>query len=454
MNTDTLLKNIGISGLSAMQQNAVEVIRNNINAVLLAPTGSGKTLAFLLPLIEAIDTTTDELQTAIISPTRELALQTFGVLQQLKTSCRAVCCYGGRPAMEEHRRIAALKPHIIIATPGRLNDHIDKQNITPLTIKTLVVDEFDKMLELNFQDEMEALLLKLINRRRCILISATDAKEIPGFLAFRYHRPAIINYLDARRTAEEPQITHLLVRSPQKDKLETLSRLLCTLGSSQTLVFVNYREAAERTARYLLDNGHSVSLFHGGMEQPDRETALSLFRNHSVNTLVATDLAARGIDIPSLQNVVHYHLPQNHEAYIHRCGRTGRWDSNGNSYLVIGPDEELPSYCSKTEETSLTPPFASPAKPEWVTLYIGRGKKEKLSKGDIVGFLCKTGRLNATQIGNIDLRDRYSYVAVRRAEADTLLRNIAGEKIKKMSTKIELIRTAHLVPKQNKNPDL
>lgn len=450
MNTDTLLKNIGISRLSAMQQNAVEVIRNNINAVLLAPTGSGKTLAFLLPLIEAMDTVTDELQTVIISPTRELALQTFGVLLQLKTSCRAVCCYGGRPAMEEHRRIAAIKPHIIIATPGRLNDHIDKQNINPLTVKTLVVDEFDKMLELNFQDEMEALLLKLTNRRRCILISATDAKEIPGFMAFRHHRPAIINYLDARRVAEEPQITHLLVRSPQKDKLETLSQLLCTLGSNRSLVFVNYREAAERTARYLLDNGHSVSLFHGGMEQPDRETALSLFRNHSVNILVATDLAARGIDIPSLRNVIHYHLPQNQEAYTHRCGRTGRWDSDGNSYIIIGPDEELPPFCSKTEETALTPPFARPAKPEWVTLYIGRGKKDKLGKGDIVGFLCKTGRLNATQIGNIDLRDRYSYVAVRRAEADSLLRNIAGEKIKKMSTKIELIRTGHLVPKQNK----
>lgn len=437
MDINKILSNLNINQLSEMQQNAVELIRNNINAVILAPTGSGKTLAFLLPLVETISTDSDYPQALVLSPTRELALQTFNVLKGMKTEVRAACCYGGRPAMDEHRHISSIRPHIIIGTPGRLNDHITKENFSCSNIKTLVVDEFDKMFELNFQDEVEALLDKLPNRQRCILVSATDMKEIPEFVAFKHHQPATLNYI-SRTTASG--ITHHTVLSPQKDKLETLGQLLCSLGQQQAVVFVNYREAVERTGTWLAKEGHSISMFHGGMEQQDREAALSLFRSGSANVLVSTDLSARGIDIPTLQNVIHYHLPLNQEAYTHRCGRTGRWEMTGKSYIILGPEESLPDFGITTTAITLQPPYPSPQKPQWVTLYIGRGKKDKLSKGDIVGFFCKTGGIKGQDIGMIDIKERYAYVAIRQNVAKSVLNNISGEKIKKMSTRIELIR--------------
>lgn len=448
MNTQTILSNLNIDRLSEMQENAIALIRNNINAVILAPTGSGKTLAFLLPLVEDIDTNNPNPQAVVVAPTRELSLQTHKVLCAMKTQCRSVVLHGGKPASLQHRQIETTKPHIIVATPGRLNDHIAKGNICTTHIKTLVVDEFDKMFELKFQDQLQQLLDCLPSRKRCILISATDMKEIPSFVAFRHHPPATLDCLGHNSLAPSPNISQHIVRSPQKDKIETLHKLLCSLGGQQSVVFVNYREAAERVARLLVDQGHSVAMFHGGMEQQDRETALSLFGNHSVNILISTDLAARGIDIPTLQNVIHYHLAQNAEAYTHRCGRTARWSANGNSYIIISPEETTPPYCSNcTEATPLdnTPP---PAKPLWTTLYIGRGKGDKLSKTDIVGFLCKIGKLKADQIGVIDIKPRHSYVAVSQSAIKTLLRNIAGEKIKKMTTIVEPIKTSRLIPKQ------
>lgn len=438
MTTDTILKNLGLTALSEMQQNAVELVRSNQNAVLLAPTGSGKTLAFLLPLVERIDNACDEVQTLILSPTRELALQTLTVLTAMKTGVRAMCCYGGRPAMEEHRKMTALRPQIVIGTPGRLNDHIDKGNFDATTVKTLVVDEFDKMFELKFQDEVEQLLGKLPGRQRCILVSATDMDEIPQFVAFRHHPPAVLNWLEGDYGSVAEGISHYVVRADQKDKLDTLDHLLRQIGREQTVVFVNYREAVERIGERLRKEGHSASLFHGGLEQPDREAALGLFRSGSANVLVSTELSARGIDVPTLQNVVHYHLPMNYEAYIHRCGRTGRWEASGRSFVIVGPEEEVPAYDGVDfADYALQPPFPAPARPEWAMLYIGRGKKDKLSKGDIVGFLCKTGGLKASDIGMIDVRERYAYVAVSTAAVKQTLRNVAGEKIKKMATKIE-----------------
>ena len=441
MTTDTILKNLGLTALSEMQQNAVQLVRSNQNAVLLAPTGSGKTLAFLLPLVESIRTDCDEVQTVILSPTRELALQTMTVLTAMRTGVRAMACYGGRPAMEEHRKMAALHPQIIIGTPGRLNDHIDKGNFDATTVKTLVVDEFDKMFELKFQDEVEQLLGKLPGRQRCILVSATDMDEIPRFVAFRHHPPAVLNWLEGDHGSVAEGISHHIVRADQKDKLDTLDHLLRQIGMEQTVVFVNYREAVERIGERLRKEGHSVSLFHGGLEQQEREAALGLFRSGSANVLVSTELSARGIDVPTLQNVVHYHLPMNYEAYIHRCGRTGRWEASGRSFVIVGPEEVVPTYEGvEFADYALQPPFPAPAKPQWAMLYIGRGKRDKLSKGDIVGFLCKTGGLKAADIGMIDVRERYAYVAVRTNVLKQTLRNVAGEKIKKMGTKIEELK--------------
>jgi len=263
-------------------------------------------------------------------------------------------------------------------------------------------------------------------------------EEIPNFLAFRQQPPAILNFLEVEHGAVDAKIRHFIVKSGQKDKLATADRLLRKIGQAQSVVFVNYREAVERVGQWLISEGHSVSMFHGGLEQDDREAALGLFRSGSANVLVSTELSARGIDIPQLQNVIHYHLPSNSEAYIHRCGRTGRWNLDGDSYIILGPEEKLPDLGDiKFCDYAIEPPYPAPAKPEWVMIYVGRGKRDKISKGDIVGFLCKVGGVTVQDIGMIDVRERYTHVAVKRITCKQILQRTNGEKIKKMTTKIE-----------------
>lgn len=440
-NTPDILHNLGISALSDMQKQAIALIEHNPNVVLLAPTGTGKTLAFLLPLIKQIDTAKTDVQALILSPTRELAMQTGDVLTKMKTPVRHLCVYGGRPTMDEHRRMKTVMPHIVIGTPGRLLDHLQKGNLTTEGIHMVVVDEFDKMFEMKFLGEVEQIFNMLRSVERCVLVSATDMEAIPTFVGFRHLAPATLNWLAPHLAAAEG-IRHFLVHSPQKDKLQTLDALLrccqADQSSPQAIVFVNHRESAERIYAFLRANGHSVIAFHGGLEQKDRERALALFSSGSICTLVSTDLAARGLDVPTLQNVIHYHLPLSPEAYIHRCGRTGRWQRGGRSFLLLGPDEQpLQISGIEFEEYSLHNALPAPARPQWTTLYIGRGKKDKLSKGDVVGFLCKAGGISAQQIGSISLQPHCTYAAIRRSVAKHLLRQIAGQKIKKMNTIIE-----------------
>ena len=241
---------------------------------------------------------------------------------------------------------------------------------------------------------------------------------------------------------EEEQIPERIkvytVKSPEKDKLEVLSKLLCYLGDKSSLVFVNYRESVERVYRYLLQAGISCEMFHGGMEQKDRERALYKFSNGSCNVFVSTDLAARGLDIPNIDHVIHYHLPLNEDAYIHRNGRTARWDASGNVFLILGPEEYLPEFIQQIPEDYVWEgPKPDPAKPQWVTLYIGKGKKDKINKVDIVGFLSKVGGLGKSDIGRIDVKEHYAFVAIRRNLLKETLAAVSGQKIKGIKTIIE-----------------
>ncbi len=224
-----------------------------------------------------------------------------------------------------------------------------------------------------------------------MLLSATDAEEIPQFAGVGGDSPSSGSRLMKLDFLARKLLlcgcTRLFLR---KDKLETLYNLLCTLGYHSTLVFCNYRESVERVVGYLKARKFPCDMFHGGMEQPDRERALYKFRNGSCAVLISTDLAARGLDIPGIENVVHYHPPVNEEAYTHRNGRTARWEASGNAYLVLHAEERVPEYISEDIETYEFPEtLPKPAKPRWATLYIGKGKKDKLNKIDIVGFLYK-----------------------------------------------------------------
>ena len=439
METDRILEKLGISELNDMQKEATQaVLRTNDDVVILSPTGSGKTLAYLLPLVQLIDASVPTVQAVVIVPGRELALQSATVLKDMGCGLRACACYGGRAAMDEHRVLRQVQPHIVFATPGRLLDHIEKENILTTGIRYLVIDEFDKCLEMGFLNEMNAIINRLSNVQRRILISATDAESIPHFV--NMGRTMRMDYL-----IEEEQVSDRVnvyqVISPVKDKLETLRNLLCELGEESSIVFLNYRESVERVADYLQEQGFTLSYFHGGLEQRQREDALYKFSNASANVLVSTDLASRGLDIPSINNIIHYHLPESEQGYIHRVGRTARWDKLGRTFFILNQEESIPDYID-AEPTLHTIPtdLPAPPKPKMVTLYIGKGKKDKLSKGDIVGFLCKKGGLKGTEIGRISVEDRFTYVAIDRAQLRSVLRNVQGEKIKGVKTIIEEVR--------------
>ena len=424
------LNRLGIDALNAMQQDMLQTARKGASVVLLSPTGSGKTLAYLLPLLQKLDAKNDELQALIIVPSRELATQTADVARRLCSELRVAACYGGRPAMEEHQQMRGLRPHLVAATPGRLLDHLQKGNLLPDSVQTLVIDEFDKSLELGFREQMQGIISLLPNLRQRILLSATDSEDIPSFVGTdNYVR---LNFLDEE---SDDRISLRLVKSPEKDKLQTLYRLLCTLGTQKSLVFVGYRESVERVGNFLEKQGVMADIFHGGMEHRDRERALYRFMNSSCNVFVSTDLASRGLDITDVDNIIHYHLPLNEEACTHRNGRTARWDTKGSAYFILGPEESLPEYLTDEVETfSLPAKVPSPTKPLWITLYIGKGKKDKISRGDIVGFLTKQGGLESSQIGRIDVLPHWSYVAVERVSAKSLLARIKGLKIKGQKT--------------------
>jgi superfamily II DNA/RNA helicase len=301
-------------------------------------------------------------------------------------------------------------------------------------VATLVIDEFDKSLELGFLDEMSEIVEQLPALRRRILLSATDAEEIPAFIGAR--RASRIDYLSTDGSRSE-RLKLMEVLSPEKDKIDTLYRLLCALGGSSAIVFCNHREAVDRVQKLLAERKLDAEKFHGGMEQPQRERALYRFRNGSTHTLISTDLAARGLDVPEIEHVVHYHLPVNEEAFTHRNGRTARWSSTGASYIILNEAEHLPEYVGKIERYELPEVVARPPKSKWVTIYIGKGKKDKLSRMDIAGFLYKKGSLGRDDVGAIDVKDHYAFVAVRRQVAKQLLTLVRGEKIKGMKTIIE-----------------
>ena len=436
-----ILSRLHVDQLSAMQTafcRAAETSRHDL--LLLSPTGSGKTLAFLLAAVQKVDRTQQTVQVVIVSPTRELALQTAECLRTMQCGVTFMPLTGGRSTEEECDRLSAVHPQVLIVTPGRLCHHLRENNVALRSARLLIVDEYDKCLELGFTPDMLFIKRALTNRNhRTWLISASrlaDDAALPSFVA-----TDTLETLRFTSDADEQRIAYRIVRSPERDKLATLSALLDALNGRPTIVFVAHRESAERVFAHLKREGRFVSMYHGGMEQADRERALFKFRCGTANVLISTDLAARGLDIVSVECVVNYHLPSSATIFEHRNGRSTRWISSGESYTILGPDESLPEFYPPVEEQPIAS-AQSPAnpEPEWEALYIGRGKDERLSRADIVGYLCKQGGIEGCDIGLIDVARHQSYVAVRRTVTARLLSRIAGTKIKGMKTIVERMK--------------
>lgn len=425
---------LGIESLNAMQQATIDTCSTAQDVVLLAPTGSGKTLAYLIPLLSRIGKQAGRVQALIIVPTRELAQQVEQVARTISSGFHIVCCYGGHSFRDEARSLESVAD-IVIGTPGRLLDHVRRERLVLDDVDTLILDEFDKSLELGFHNEMRSLIRPLNKLGLRILTSATDLGQLPDFVAMP--QAVRLYYIDSsRKTEVKQQLAVYSVASPLKDKLDTLYQLLCRIDDAPTLIFCNQRESVERVADFLKKQRVVCAAFHGGMEQTDRERALCRFRNRSVNICVATDLAARGLDIAQVGHVIHYHLPLDAEAYTHRNGRTARMNACGNAYIIVAPQEEIPIYVDDVRYLRLDSEPHAPALPAMETLHFAAGKREKLSKGDILGFLTRVCQLQAAEVGLIEVKDHFSYVAVARDKVRDIIEKAKVEKIKGRRIKV------------------
>ena len=426
-----ILSKLGVEKLNDMQEQATLAISSTSNIVLLSPTGTGKTLAFLLPIFEKLDPSIEGVQVLIIVPTRELALQIEQVIRSMGAGVKVNALYGGRPFAKDLIDLNHT-PTFVIGTPGRISDHIQRKTISSKTIKTLVLDEFDKSLEIGFESAMRIIVSGLKDLENRILTSATQGVEIPNFVDLV--NPVTVDFLED--TVSNLQLKSVI--SPDKDKLETLVQLLCHIGNQPSIIFCNYKDTINWLSDYLTENYIAHGCFYGGMDQKDRERALIKFRNGTHQILLATDLAARGIDVPEIQYIIHYQLPLKDHEFTHRNGRTARMNSNGTAYVLQWREETLPDYI-KTIAIEKLQKKPLPKALKWKTLFVSGGRKDKISKGDIAGFFFKKGNISKEELGVIELKQDCAFVAVAATKVDELVKTLNNERIKSRKVRVYLI---------------
>lgn len=430
-------KGLGIEELNPIQKKMLESSSDSRDIILLSPTGRGKTLAFTLPVLKMMKPSTGRIQCVVIAPSRELVIQIANVLREAAKVFRVVALYGGHKVEDEVNSLKVV-PDIVVATPGRLLDHSVRHNLELLPVRMVVLDEFDKTLELGFEEEMEKLMKRMKNVGRIILTSATKTDVLPEFL--KLDNPITIDFSsDVQEVRGRMKVNE--VRSDSNDKLESLLTLLHNINQDKTtpektIIFSNYRESSERIYDFLKKKGVACVLYHGALDQKDREIAVALFNNGTCPVLIATDLAARGLDIEKVKSVIHYHQPLTAEAYTHRNGRTARVDEEGDIYLLLGPDEGMKEFVNSDSEFALDKTVSAKLGNDFVTLYVSAGKREKVSKGDILGFLVKECGIDASEIGKIDIFDHYSLVRVNKKDAPIIIKFSETKKLKGEKRKI------------------
>ena len=433
MELQPIYEKLQIQEMNQMQKSTFQASENEQDIILLSPTGSGKTLAFLFPVLRNLQKDISGIQAIILVPARELALQIEQVFKNMGTDFKVTICYGGHDKKIEINNLTQA-PAVLIGTPGRIAYHLKNNNFEPKTIKTLVLDEFDKALELGFEEDMNFIINSLKNISQRFLTSATAMDNIPKFVGLDNEKT--INFLKLGEA--KPNIQLKKVMTIPEEKLDTLFKLICKIGNKRTLIFCNHRDAVDRISELLREKGIDRETFHGGMEQDERERALLKFRNDSTRILITTDLASRGLDIPEVESIVHYQLPLKEDAFIHRNGRTARMHAKGFAYLIMTEEENFPFIKGNTPEENITENYRIPAKTPFQTIYISAGKKDKVNKVDIVGYLIKKGELSKEDVGIIEVKDTTSYVAVARNKVKDVLKKLANEKLKGKKIKMEI----------------
>ncbi len=427
-----ILAKLNITALNPMQEKAIAVIEKTANTILLSPTGTGKTLAFILPILKSLNIENPDVQALIVVPTRELAIQIEQVVRNMGSGFKVNAVYGGRAKSKDKIELKHT-PAILVGTPGRILDHFDDDRFSKASINTLILDEYDKSLEIGFESEMSEIINSLPAVSKRILTSATQGVGIPNFV--KLDKPTVLDYLSEKI---DPKLAVKTVISPDKEKLGTLLQLLHHLGNQPGIIFCNFRDSIEMVSNFLYENNISHTCFSGGMEQKDRERALIKFRNGTSQVLVATDLAARGIDIPELKYIIHYELPHSAVEFTHRNGRTARVNEKGTAYVLKWKNQLLPEFIEKTEPIEI-PQAAKQVVELWETLFISGGRKDKISKGDIAGLFIKQGNITNEQLGAIELKQDCAFVAVPLALANDLVSKLNKSRLKKKKVRIYIL---------------
>ena len=413
-----------ITALNEMQQLMAGTDASKL--ILLSPTGSGKTAAFAIRLLRFLQPSSGRVQAVIMAPARELVLQIADVIRPVAAGLKTVAFYGGHSMADEVNSMSVV-PDIIVSTPGRLLDHIRRGTVDVGGVDALVLDEYDKSLELGFLDEMKRIAKRMRSLKMILLTSATPLAEMPDFIAMQG-----AEVVDFSGKGERSRLQIAKVDSPERDKLATLADLLRSLPNGRALVFVNHRESAERVYGYLRREHFPVGLYHGGLEQRERQLAVDLLNNGTTPILVSTDLGARGL--------IHYHMPLSAESWTHRNGRTARMGASGTAYVIIADEENIPEYVDWQRDYNPKSAAADGFRSDVATLYLNAGKKEKISRGDIVGYLIQKGGLTKEQVGKIVVNDHSAIVAVPRQMASQLVEILAPYKLKNTKVRISLLK--------------
>ena len=430
-NLDTL----GYHEMTEIQEKTIPVVLSGKDVIAQAKTGSGKTAAFGIPLILKIDTASKDPQALIMTPTRELADQVSKELRRLaryRENVKIITLTGGVPMYGQINSLAQ-GAHIVVGTPGRLQDHLSRETLPLYDIKTLILDEADRMLDMGFYEAISKIVSNLPRQRQSLLFSATFPDKIDQLSRNILKTPQRITIASAHTTEV---IEQLVYEAEPAAKPQALLRILKSMQPASALLFCNKKVETEVVADLLHDAGFSSDVLHGDLDQRGRDEALLMFANGTTRILVATDVASRGLDIPQIELVINYDLPHDPEIYTHRIGRTGRAGATGKAVTLITPREaakrvEIAPEARQQTLVSLEPDRHFTMESQRVTLCIDGGKKAKLRAGDILGTLCKEIGLSPEQIGKITIGERQSYVAVERSVAQKAHKGLQKGRIKK-----------------------
>jgi len=436
----TVVGELGFASLTPIQAAAIPPLLAGRDLVGQSKTGSGKTAAFALPILQNLDMATRDLQAVVLCPTRELCAQVAREIRALgrrHAGLQVLVLAGGTPLRPQANALYR-GAHIAVGTPGRVLDHLEKRTLSLRGVRTFVLDEADRMLDMGFQDEMDAILAAAPLPRQMVFFSATlppTFAELSG-----RHQTDPVRVTIESEPEQAPDIRQLRVEAEQADKLAALTWVLAAHPHESALVFANMKVTVAEVCNALASAGVSVAALHGDLEQFDRDQVLARFRNRSARVLVATDVAARGLDVKDLDLVVNYDLPPQPETYVHRIGRTGRAGRSGVAVSICTPreDRKVEAIVALTGAVleRVTPPAEAPAAPvaraaAMDTIQISGGRKDKVRPGDILGALTgDAGGLPASDVGKIEIHDHFSYVAVSATVSARAVRSLSEGKIK------------------------